>query len=168
MIEDRRRRRVDAAGVRRDRRRAASRKLDLFAIADRLEARGWSVDRQHRPATIHLTVTANHAAIVDAYVADLRAAVDDVRANPKLARTGTAAMYGMAAKIPMRGMVAANIRQVMAGMYAPGVVVPDVTQAGGAGVVDKLVTRFAPQLESLLDTLAAARTRLRHPFRGRS
>ena len=36
---------------------------DVYALADRLEARGWTVDRQQRPASIHLTVTANHAAI---------------------------------------------------------------------------------------------------------
>ena len=90
---------------------------DLYAIADRLEARGWSVDRQHRPASIHLTVTANHAAIVDDYLADLRAAVAEVRANPKLAKSGTAPMYGMAAKLPVRRLVASRIRKVIAEMY---------------------------------------------------
>jgi glutamate/tyrosine decarboxylase-like PLP-dependent enzyme len=126
--------------------------LELFAIADRLEARGWSVDRQHRPATIHLTVTANHAAIVDRYVADVAAAVDEVRAQPALARRGSAPMYGMAAAIPMRGMVAANIRKVMAAMYAPGVVVPDVTQQA-QGVVDRIaphVMHAVARVKSLL------------------
>ena len=89
----------------------------LFAIADRLEARGWSVDRQHRPTSIHLTVTANHAAIVDDYLADLRACVAEVRANPKLAKSGTAPMYGMAAKLPVRRLVARNVRDVIAGLY---------------------------------------------------
>ncbi|HEV7556574.1 MAG TPA: aspartate aminotransferase family protein, partial [Kofleriaceae bacterium] len=90
---------------------------DLYAIAERLEARGWSVDRQHRPASIHLTVTANHAAIVDDYLADLRASVAEVRANPKLAKSGTAPMYGMAAKMPVRRLVASRIRKVIAEMY---------------------------------------------------
>ena len=90
---------------------------DNYALADRLEARGWTVDRQQRPASIHLTVTANHAAIVDDYLADLRAALAEVRANPKLARTGTAPMYGMAAKLPLRGLVARNVREVIADLY---------------------------------------------------
>jgi sphinganine-1-phosphate aldolase len=90
---------------------------DLFALADRLEARGWSVDRQHRPTSIHLTVTANHAAIVDDYLADLRACVDEVRANPQLAKSGTAPMYGMAAKLPVRRLVARNVRKVIAELY---------------------------------------------------
>ena len=92
---------------------------DLFAIADRLEARGWSVDRMHRPEAIHLTVTANHAAIVDEYLADLRGALDEVRADPSLAKQGTAPMYGMAAKLPVRRLVARNVRKMIAEMYAP-------------------------------------------------
>jgi glutamate/tyrosine decarboxylase-like PLP-dependent enzyme len=91
---------------------------DVYAIADRLETRGWTVDRQQRPASIHLTVTANHAAIVDDYLRDLRASLAEVRANPALAKTGTAPIYGMAAKLPVRQLVAANVRKVIAELYA--------------------------------------------------
>ena len=94
--------------------------LDIYAIADRLEARGWTVDRQHRPASIHLTVTANHAAIVADYLADLASAVDDVRRAPGLARSGTAPMYGMAAKLPFRRLVASQVRRVIAELYTRG------------------------------------------------
>jgi glutamate/tyrosine decarboxylase-like PLP-dependent enzyme len=90
---------------------------NIYAIADRLEARGWSVDRQHRPASIHLTVTANHATIVERYLADLRAAVDEVRRDPTLRKSGTAPMYGMAAKLPVRFLVASRVRKVIAEMY---------------------------------------------------
>jgi sphinganine-1-phosphate aldolase len=92
---------------------------DIFAVADRLEARGWSVDRMHRPSALHLTVTANHAQIVDTYLADLRAAVAEVRRDPSLAKAGTAPMYGMAAKLPIRTLVARNVRDVIARMYTP-------------------------------------------------
>lgn len=92
---------------------------DLYAIADRLEARGWSVDRMHRPEAIHLTVTANHAPIVDEYLADLGAALAEVRANPRLTKEGSAPMYGMAAKLPVRRLVARNVRKMIAEMYAP-------------------------------------------------
>jgi glutamate/tyrosine decarboxylase-like PLP-dependent enzyme len=91
--------------------------LDIYAIADRLEARGWTVDRQHRPASIHLTVTANHAPIVDDYLRDLAAAVADVRRDPGLAKSGTAPMYGMAAKVPLRSLVASRVRKVFADLY---------------------------------------------------
>jgi sphinganine-1-phosphate aldolase len=91
--------------------------MDIYAIADRLEARGWTVDRQHRPASIHLTVTANHPAIVDEYLADLAAAVDEVRRDPRLAKSGTAPMYGMAARTPIRRLVASQVRKVIADLY---------------------------------------------------
>jgi glutamate/tyrosine decarboxylase-like PLP-dependent enzyme len=91
---------------------------DVFAIADRLELRGWTVDRMHRPSAIHLTVTAAHAPIVDGYLADLAAAVAEVRADPSLAQSGKAAMYGMAAKLPLRGLVARNVRSLIAEMNA--------------------------------------------------
>jgi len=94
--------------------------VDTYALADRLEAKGWTVDRQHRPASIHLTVTANHRPIVDDYLKDLRAALAEVRADPTLAKSGTAPMYGLAAKMPIRRLVASNVRKVIANMYAPG------------------------------------------------
>ncbi|MCX5745228.1 MAG: aminotransferase class V-fold PLP-dependent enzyme [Proteobacteria bacterium] len=93
-------------------------KLDVYAVADRMESRGWTIDRQHRPATIHLTVTANHAGIVDPYLADLRASLDEVRRDPRLAKSGSAPMYGMAAKMPVRGLVARKVRGLIADMYA--------------------------------------------------
>jgi glutamate/tyrosine decarboxylase-like PLP-dependent enzyme len=92
--------------------------LDVYAIADRLEARGWTVDRQHRPASLHLTVTANHAPIVDDYLRDLAAAVEEVRRDPRLAKSGSAPMYGMAGKLPVRFLVASKVRKVFADMYA--------------------------------------------------
>jgi glutamate/tyrosine decarboxylase-like PLP-dependent enzyme len=91
--------------------------MDVYAIADRMEARGWTVDRMHRPAAIHLTVTANHASVVDHYLADLRAAVADVQRDPSLAKSGSAPMYGMAAKLPLRGLVASRVRKVMADLH---------------------------------------------------
>ena len=91
--------------------------MDVYAIADRMEARGWTMDRMHRPAAIHLTVTANHAQVVDEYLADLTASVAEVRRDPKLAKSGSAPMYGMAGKLPLRGLVASRVRKMIADMY---------------------------------------------------
>jgi sphinganine-1-phosphate aldolase len=90
---------------------------DVYAIADQLEKRGWSVDRQHRPSSIHLTVTANHAPVIDRYLADLRECLAEVRANPALSKSGSAPMYGMAARLPVRRLVAGQVRKVIAEMY---------------------------------------------------
>jgi len=90
---------------------------DIYAVADRLEARGWTADRQHRPASLHLTVTANHGPIVDDYLKDLAAAVAEVEGDPSLAKSGSAPMYGMAGRLPVRRLVASQVRKVFANMY---------------------------------------------------
>ncbi|MEZ4403999.1 MAG: aminotransferase class V-fold PLP-dependent enzyme [Kofleriaceae bacterium] len=133
---------------------------DIYTVADRLEARGWSCDRSQSPPAIHLTCTANHQAIIDEYLADLRAAVAEVRADPSLKQSGSAPMYGMMAKLPMRGMVKRSVAKVMEAMYAPGVVVPDVGASANDGVVGKVLERYGPQLDAALDTLAAVRGKL--------
>ncbi len=54
--------------------------LDVFAVADALWRRGWYVDRQGPPPSLHFTVNAVHDGKIDAFVADLRATIDEVRA----------------------------------------------------------------------------------------
>ncbi|MDQ3368549.1 MAG: aspartate aminotransferase family protein [Myxococcota bacterium] len=94
--------------------------MDVYAIADRMETRGWTIDRMHRPAAIHLTVTANHATVVDEYLADLASSVAEVHGDPTLAKSGSAPMYGMAGRMPLRGLVASKVRKVIADLYSNG------------------------------------------------
>jgi sphinganine-1-phosphate aldolase len=52
--------------------------LDVFAVADALGAKGWYLDRQTPPDSLHATVTAGHVESVDELVADLAEAVAEV------------------------------------------------------------------------------------------
>jgi sphinganine-1-phosphate aldolase len=52
--------------------------LDVFAVADALWRRGWYVDRQGPPPSLHCTVSVVHDGKIDAFVTDLRASVDEV------------------------------------------------------------------------------------------
>jgi glutamate/tyrosine decarboxylase-like PLP-dependent enzyme len=54
--------------------------LDVFAVADALWAKGWYVDRQGPPSSLHCTVNAVHDGKIPAFVADLQAAVNEVTA----------------------------------------------------------------------------------------
>jgi glutamate/tyrosine decarboxylase-like PLP-dependent enzyme len=54
--------------------------LDVFAVADALWRRGWYVDRQGPPPSLHLTVNAVHTDKVESFLADLRASIDEVTA----------------------------------------------------------------------------------------
>jgi glutamate/tyrosine decarboxylase-like PLP-dependent enzyme len=53
----------------------ASDRLDIYEVGDEMGLAGWYLDRQQFPPTLHLTVTYAHAGVVDAFLADLRAAV---------------------------------------------------------------------------------------------
>ncbi len=92
--------------------------LSLYAVADRLEKKGWHVDRLQRPESVHMILNPGHAAIVDEYLADLREAVDYVRAHPDAALEGSAPMYGLMAKMPLRRVVKKNLTDIFMQMYS--------------------------------------------------
>lgn len=94
--------------------------VNIFAVGDQLDARGWKVNRLQKPDGLHAMVTAGHLQVVDEYLRDLREAVAAVKANPGLAREGSAATYGMMAHVPLRGMVREKVRDLFVQMYRAG------------------------------------------------
>lgn len=142
---------------------STDRSVDVFAVADRLEEAGWTVDRQQRPACVHCTVTSNHLAFADEYLADVRAAVDFVRAHPEVRARGNAAMYGMMAKLPARGLVKRGVLDVMEKLYGPDAHLPDPAKlaSGGSGPLARAIDRWGGAISSALDRLDDARTALR-------
>jgi glutamate/tyrosine decarboxylase-like PLP-dependent enzyme len=53
--------------------------IDVFALADALEARGWFHDRQGPPDSLHSTVSNSNAGVMDDYLEALAACVAQVR-----------------------------------------------------------------------------------------
>ncbi|MDY7104462.1 MAG: aspartate aminotransferase family protein [Actinomycetota bacterium] len=52
---------------------------DIFAVGDRIAARGWHLDRQGPPDNLHATCTPpQRGAVIDALLADLATAVDEL------------------------------------------------------------------------------------------
>ncbi len=49
--------------------------IDIMAVGDVMDDKGWHLDRQHNPDALHLMVTPNHAKIVEQFLADLGGAV---------------------------------------------------------------------------------------------
>jgi hypothetical protein len=92
-------------------------KIGIYAVADQLQAKGWNVTRQQNPESLHLSLSPSHADFIQEFVSDLKEAVETVRANPSLNTTGQAAMYGMMAKIPFRGMIKGSVLSIMEKMY---------------------------------------------------
>jgi glutamate/tyrosine decarboxylase-like PLP-dependent enzyme len=61
---------------------------DVFALAELLIERGWFMDRQTPPASIHLTVHAGHEARIDEFLTDLDECLLEIEG-----RTGSAGSY---------------------------------------------------------------------------
>lgn len=53
--------------------------LNVYEVADEMTLRGWHLDRQQFPSTLHLTVHYGHAATSAAFLADLAASAAQVR-----------------------------------------------------------------------------------------
>ena len=52
--------------------------IDVFALGDALQAKGWFHDRQKPPDSLHSTVSAGNAPVIDEYLVDLRACVEEL------------------------------------------------------------------------------------------
>ena len=56
-----------------------SERLNVYEIGDELALRGWHIDRQQRPPSLHLTVTHAHGQVADLFLCDLEQAVRQAR-----------------------------------------------------------------------------------------
>jgi len=94
--------------------------VNIYAVGDQMDAKGWQVNRNQKPNGLHAMVTAQHLKVVDQYLDDLKECVAIVKANPELANQGGAATYGMMAHIPMRGMVKKKVLEIYSNLYKAG------------------------------------------------
>ncbi|MCL4167407.1 UNVERIFIED_CONTAM: hypothetical protein GTU68_065728 [Idotea baltica] len=58
---------------------ASEHPIDVFALGDALMKRGWYLDRQGPPDSLHSTVSNSNTGVVDEYLSALRDSVDEVR-----------------------------------------------------------------------------------------
>jgi glutamate/tyrosine decarboxylase-like PLP-dependent enzyme len=68
--------------------------LDVFEIGDELTVRGWYLDRQQFPPSLHMTVTHAHAPVADRFLQDLQEAVAAVK-RPSLHKLSNALKVGL-------------------------------------------------------------------------
>ncbi len=142
--------------------------VDIYAVGDVLVEHGWSVDKQQSPPSLHLSVNARNRPIVPEFLTDLAAAVAHVRAHPELAGQGDAAMYGMMAKVPVRGLVRLAVEKVMEGMYGPDGEIPDLSRVGDGdedGFVLRFVRKYGDRAMDLIDRASGVRASIRDRLR---
>ncbi|MCL4235141.1 MAG: aspartate aminotransferase family protein [Deltaproteobacteria bacterium] len=88
-----------------------------FAIAEAMDERGWKLDRQQNPTALHMMLSPAHLDFVDEFLADLRACVALVEAEPARVTDGAAAMYGAMATMPDRGVVGDFVLDFLDGVW---------------------------------------------------
>lgn len=115
--------------------------VNIFAVGDQMDAKGWLVNRLQFPDGLHAMITAQHLPVVDDYLRDLRDAVATVKADPSLADKGHAATYGMMAHLPLRGMVRHKVLQLFADSYRAGAAPLSLDAPDGAHAPKPLLER---------------------------
>jgi glutamate/tyrosine decarboxylase-like PLP-dependent enzyme len=92
--------------------------LDIYRVLDEMTKRGWRLNGLHKPTAIHIAITLRHTqpCVAERFLGDLEAAVTAVEAEPE-AEGGMAPVYGMAATMPMRGLVGDLLRRYIDLLY---------------------------------------------------
>lgn len=91
--------------------------FDIYKVVEAMTKRGWHLNNLQFPRSAHLCVTYLHVPTADKFNQDLKESVEEVKANPKAFKDGTAAIYGMAESIPDRSMVATMAKQFIDALY---------------------------------------------------
>lgn len=78
--------------------------LDIYGIGEEMTKRGWSLDRQQLPSSLHMMVTPAHEKVADKFLQDLEDSVQSMIKNPTEPE-GMAAMYGAMVSMPERSSI---------------------------------------------------------------
>jgi sphinganine-1-phosphate aldolase len=147
--------------------RSIDKTVDTYALADVLTEKGWWFDRQQWPPSIHLTVMPAHEDSMDEFIDDIVEAIAYVKEHPELAQSGNAAMYGMMAKIPVRGLVKKSVEKVMESMWGPTGKMPDFE----SGMADedspawmKLADKYGTQALNVLNKVDEVKEKVKSEF----
>jgi len=84
----------------------ASDQIDVYAVMDEMAHRGWGLNGLQHPASFHICVTLRHCrpGVAERFLADLRASVEAVKANPSASGSMTP-IYGVTGTVKTRGTV---------------------------------------------------------------
>uniref|UniRef100_A0A6B2L1X5 sphinganine-1-phosphate aldolase n=1 Tax=Arcella intermedia TaxID=1963864 RepID=A0A6B2L1X5_9EUKA len=86
--------------------------VNVFSVADQMKSvYGWRLEVNQD--SIHMSVMPSHAATKEKLLEDLKLSIQEVRNNPDLTKTGTAAIYGMVAKVPSTSILELFLKTYM-------------------------------------------------------
>jgi glutamate/tyrosine decarboxylase-like PLP-dependent enzyme len=96
----------------------ASETLDVYRVLEFMAQRGWALNGLHHPPAVHLCVTLRHtqAGVAERFLSDLSEAVAHVKAHPE-ERGRLAPVYGLAASLPLRGIIGDLLKRYLDMLY---------------------------------------------------
>ncbi|XP_046368816.2 sphingosine-1-phosphate lyase-like [Haliotis rufescens] len=96
---------------------SADDQVDILAVADAMETRGWKIERTQKPNSFHCSILPHHQYSADAFTTDLESSVKECRNNQSLSKKGTAGMYGMMASVPDKAIINDFIKEFFSEVY---------------------------------------------------
>ncbi|WKZ34189.1 MAG: aminotransferase class V-fold PLP-dependent enzyme [Anaerolineales bacterium] len=92
----------------------ASDSLDIYKVLDSMTHKRWSLNGLHKPPCMHICVTLRHTqpGVKERFISDLKSAVAHVKNHPE-EKGSMAPIYGMAASMPMRGLVSDMLKKYL-------------------------------------------------------
>ncbi|MFH2040183.1 MAG: hypothetical protein ABIJ65_12190, partial [Chloroflexota bacterium] len=137
----------------------ASDSLDVYEVADELDQRGWHLDRQHFPRSLHVTINHVHCKIAGEFLAELANATTIVR-KPSLRKTTNKfiiALANLLARLLPRKWMTSLMEKVSASLGGPGSGLPS-RMASMYGLIGSLPNRG--DIKELVLDLLDSMTRL--------
>jgi sphinganine-1-phosphate aldolase len=92
-------------------------KVNVYQLGARLKEKGWHLHAQHRPASLHMTVSPYHEKIVEPFLRDLRESAKALEEAGPAVPAGEAALYGMMGTLPDRKAAKALALQYLNNLY---------------------------------------------------
>merc|ERR1711872_265143 len=82
--------------------------FNIYGLSEEMKNRGWGLNALQFPACIHICVTRLHteSGVADKFIADVKEITAAFMKDPSTSGEGSAAIYGMAASVPDRSIVA--------------------------------------------------------------
>jgi len=91
--------------------------INIYILGDRMQKKGWLLDRLQFPPCLHIIINPYHAKIIEQFFNDLKNSVEEVKSNPTASANGTAAMYGMTAQSSDRKTIKETVIRYLQDQY---------------------------------------------------
>lgn len=121
---------------------------NIFAVGDKMQEKGWHIDRLQHPDALHAMITCSHERVIDEYLKDLKEAVEAVKGHPELAFRNDAATYSVVGHLPLDGTVRKTVLDVFVNGYVVGKGDIDLAEGSSVtgnekldGIINKLILK---------------------------